>query len=336
MYGESADKESRASSHSTQLVEEMEAMSLSDDETPTILLFDPPYGSPVLDDPIPRFLFRVVCPRSEGHTDESWVHSKAATSDEPLSEKDIFDWDRTTAARTLNKHLRGWDKGNQIDNFVSWTSSLLFALQYIYYRHWDPKGRSALDEIKLFVVDTAWFPDGTFVRDLDLIQEYYQWDTHRNPKNLKGLRSTRLGGQYFGEYLSQGSLMIEGECQAISADMLFAQNRLQRIQPEIRHHTLAPRDLQRPPWPSEVVRIRKDIWVNENPERMSQERADDCLSAVREILDLFDIEWRLPMAIYFTALIGPGLDIEVPGEPTVRSLIFAHLKSEYLSGSSHL
>ena len=184
---------------------------------------------------IPRYLFRVASSKSDGETNTTWVRSKLACRDRTSSLEDIFsllsDEKRTTVARTLNMHLRWWP-GNPDDNFVSWTSSLLFVLQYIYYRYWSEKYGSSLKEIGLYVIDTKQFPLGTFIRDLDLIDTFSEYDNHLHGKGLDDLRSLRnRPNYYFGEYLSQGSLKIESKCQIICAEFLFEHDRLRRLQP---------------------------------------------------------------------------------------------------------
>lgn len=138
----------------------------------------------------------------------------------------------------------------QQDNFVSWTSSLLFAIQFIYYRHLSPRDRSCLAGIKLYIIDTTQFPRGTFICNLDLIDVFCV-----SENSLSDFRSMRnRPNYYFGEYLSQGSLKIENTCQVIPAYILFEQDRLRRIQPEfvefahIRCHTVGGK----PPWVKEV------------------------------------------------------------------------------------
>ena len=100
------------------LTERLQALSLSEH-----LLFNP-IGDKLwlrrqLDD-IPRYLFRVYTPASDGTTDEVWVKSKAASHDTANSRTDIFPInDNEQVADMLNIHLR-W-KGNPLDgdNFVS-------------------------------------------------------------------------------------------------------------------------------------------------------------------------------------------------------------------------
>ena len=94
--------------------------------------------------------------------------------------------DNQQVAGTLNRHLRWWGKPTDPDNLVSWTSSLLFAFQYIFYRHNHSRDRSSLDRIDLCIVDTATFPEGVFLPDMDLIYAYRSFD--ENLRDLEDLR----------------------------------------------------------------------------------------------------------------------------------------------------
>ena len=108
-------------------------------------------------------------------------------------------------------HVRWWPKDK--DNFVSWTSSLLFAIQYIYYRNSNVRSpNSNFNNIELYVLDMARFPKGVFLQDLDLIAAYSAFDSQ-----LAVFQELRQGAYYFGEYLSQGSLRIEDKCQIVTA-----------------------------------------------------------------------------------------------------------------------
>lgn len=201
------------------LAERLEHTRLNDEPKAEQLLFMPLADSGLAAtalDNIPRYLFRVITPLSDGKMDETWVHSQSASQNKASSVEGIFhnlDLEkRIIMARTLNLHLRWWPKGDLEDNFVSWTSSLLFAIQYIYYRRRSSKDGSRLEHIKLYVIDTTRFPKGTFLRDLDLIRAFCKFDTTLGD-NLERFECLRKRpGYYFGEYLSQGSLKIENKC----------------------------------------------------------------------------------------------------------------------------
>lgn len=292
------------------------------------LLFRPQANSgiaeTVLND-IPRYLFRVASPRSDGNTNEIWVRSESARRNRNSSTEDIFSnldsEKRTEIARTLNLHLRWWPKGSYEDNFVSWTSSLLFAIQYIYYRHLSHRDGSCLAEIKLYIIDTTKFPRGTFLRDLDLIDAFCE-----SEESLKDLRSLRnRPGYYFGEYLSQGSLKIESKCQMIPAEIIFEQDRLHCIQPKFADLHRDARG-EKPAWVKEVNRLRHAIWSDTNLPIYSAAEMSSRLQAVEEIIQNVASGWRFPIAIYFAALIGSESSIE--GQETANdNLFFAFFRS---------
>lgn len=305
------------------------------------LLFKPQIGSGFSQkalDEIPRYLFRVVSPHSVGETNEMWVHSESASLNRRSSTEDIFfelnSEKGTTVARTLNLHLRWWPKDGIDDNFVSWTSSLLFAIQYIYYKHLSSKDGSGLSEIKLYAIDTKGFPEGTFLCDLDLINTFSEFDDHPPGKDLQNLRNLRNETEYyFGEYLSQGSLRIEGKCEVISAQCLFENNRLRRLQPHFREFQHLPINNGRPEWPREVNRLRDAIWRPTNLWVPSLAEVADRLGAVREIVQNLKPRWRLPLAIYFASLIGPVSFIgEIGVEP--QDIFFKNLHSTLPDGMS--
>lgn len=132
-------------------------------EEPDCLLFNPVAEKAWLREKfanIPHFLFRISTPHSDGTTDNTWVKSKDARYRRSSRNRDLFEIrDEVQAAGLLNRHLR-WTKKGDPDNFVSWTSSLLFALRYAFYRHKSEKDGSALSEIFVCIVDTAFLPMG--------------------------------------------------------------------------------------------------------------------------------------------------------------------------------
>jgi hypothetical protein len=88
------------------------------DDTPTIqepdqLLFNPSENGGLPSGALentPRYLFRVVSPLSDGHTDSTSVRSKAAFQNLLSSQEDIFDklgpQKRHAVAHALHLHLR--------------------------------------------------------------------------------------------------------------------------------------------------------------------------------------------------------------------------------------
>lgn len=257
-------------------------------------------------DHIPRYLFRVVTPRFDGETNETWVRSESAYRNRESSIEDIFfgldTKKRTAIAQTLNLHLRWWPKRGLEDNFVSWSSSLLFALRYIYYRHFSSKDGSRLEDIKLYVIDTTRFSTGTFIRDLDLIDAFCEFDDHPPWMDLKDFRSLRNNQEhYFGEYLSQGALKIADKHQMISAESLFDGDLLRRLQPQLPEIQFVDGN---PEWANGVVRLRDSIWLSPEQQRLTSFEMLKRLRAVGEIADKLERGWRFPITIYFAALIS--------------------------------
>lgn len=313
-------------------------------EGPEQLLFNPQPGS-LLDigalDNLPRYLFRVVSPLSDGRTDATWVRSQAACDNTGSSKRDIFsnlhNDELARVARTLNLHLRWWPKDRLEDNFVSWTSSLLFAIQYIYYRHQDSRDGSSLEDIDLYVIDTTQFPVGTFLRDLDLIKAFRASDTHPKGKgkDLKDLLARRKKPDcYFGEYLSQGSLKIEGKCQRISAATILDHGLLRRLQPEFGDISTTPPD-GKAVWVREVNRLRDVLYISNTHPRLSSNEVRIRLQAVEEIVRQCDPIWRFPIAIYFVALLGPESMTDDSGT-AIDNEFFAFFRSELFYGTYNI
>ncbi|KAL4888094.1 hypothetical protein BDV59DRAFT_196726 [Aspergillus ambiguus] len=293
------------------LTESMRNSRLSDRPAePEHLLFSPQSDSALAEnalDDIPRYLFRVVTPHSDGEANETWMRSEAAYRHTDSSLEDIFSLldaeKRTTIARSLNLHFRWWPKGKIEDNFVSWTSSHLFAIRYVYYRHLSNKDGSSLDNIHLYVVDTTRFAKGTFICDSYLIDAFYKFDDHEPQKNLENLRDLRERYN-FGEYLSQGSLKIEDKHQMISARSLFDNGRLLRLQPHfIEPDSTAPK-IKNPGLVFEVARLRGKIWPVTNIQKLPSAEMLDRLQVVGEIIENLAPGWRFPLAIYFASLIS--------------------------------
>ncbi|PSN73985.1 hypothetical protein BS50DRAFT_480103, partial [Corynespora cassiicola Philippines] len=100
-------------------------------------------------------------------------------------------------------------------NLMSWTSSLIFALQFCLYQINCLNNPPDSSDIKLLIVDTRSIPTGSFIKDIEAIncfseqtQEYLPNKTH----SLSRLSRMRKGGNYYcGEYLTQGCLDIQGK-----------------------------------------------------------------------------------------------------------------------------
>lgn len=278
------------------LTRRVQTLDLSD---PDCLVFNPTGDRTWLRetfDDVPRYLFRVSTPRSSGDTDRFWVKSKDSVIDPTTSSVDIFSGDDDYRTASMPYRHLCWREG--ADNFVSWTSSLLVALQYIFYRHTSPKDGSRLDDINFCIVDTTRFPRGVFLRDMDLIKVYYSYSTEL--EGFRGLRQrqhpSHSGFFYFGEYLSQGALKVEGKCQIISAQAMIDAG-LFTLQP---FRTMENRLPNGSRWANEVVRLREPFYSTTED---AQQTPHEELLAAKAISDRFGPRWRLPMACHLIALV---------------------------------
>lgn len=181
---------------------------------------------------IPRYLFRIHTPITATTTTTSYVIAPASKVDVPDAGMDIFKELPQTAGNILRNHLIGPPAIGGSCNLVSWTSSLLFALQYGFHRH--RRYQLELSKISLFVLDTQDFPKGTFVKDMEIMRAIASvlGPKENLHKFLSFRENPRIGGKryYFGEFLSQGDLALEGRCAEATMDMLI-QLGLFKLQP---------------------------------------------------------------------------------------------------------
>lgn len=275
--------------------DELLALTLSE---PEYLLFNPPTDkSPFKEafDEVPRYLFRVSTSKSDGITNSTWVKSKDAAIGRADSTVDIFARGSASVARMLNRHLQWSGRLDDVDNFVSWTSSLLFALQYILYRR--SSNRLDMRDIYLCIIDTSAFPRATFLKDKDLIDTYSK---HEHALRLLGVLRNRQchpfkGSYYFGEYLSQGALKVDGHCSTVSSQSIVDQG-LFHLQPGLEDSMLAAKTRLA----HAIVRLREpfyEIGVKR------QQATKDELEAAINIAHLFDRSFKLPVAANLLGLI---------------------------------
>ncbi|KAL3429086.1 hypothetical protein BDV09DRAFT_203321 [Aspergillus tetrazonus] len=155
---------------------------------------------------IPTYLFRLVAPKTPGHTSMSTVASKATMGPERSNyPEDIFRHTQMEGAALVYAHLH-W-RCDERCNFMNWNRSLLFALHYGF-------------EIFLYILDTTEFPEGTFVKDLDIL-EAFEGESQDVTEILGMRRGNGRPRCYFGEYLTQGRLKIEGKCARVSLQKLI-------------------------------------------------------------------------------------------------------------------
>jgi hypothetical protein len=142
----------------------------------------------------------------------------------------------------------------------------------IFYRHNHSRDKSSLDRIDFCIVETATFPEGVFLPDMDLIMPIDRSTKTCETWRISGGRSTATfaGSFHFGKYRSQGALRIEDECQIISAQA-FIDQRLFLLQPEFK----SPMEKRGPTWANEVVRLR-EAFLPEQGRQTTNDEGKKC------------------------------------------------------------
>ena len=183
---------------------------------------------------VPTYLFRVYGPKTAGETTGSHVIPPASICDDEKKSQDIFNLEPSEAARRLNEHLR-WSSPHESEcNLMSWTSSLLFALQYGLHRHYADYDKPDLSLISLLVLDTREFPKGTFIKDLEVMECFAPHMDSCERYDLENLLQLRKSnkGYYFGEYLTQGNMDISRRC-AVTDMKRLVESGLFDLKPEL-------------------------------------------------------------------------------------------------------
>jgi len=247
--------------------------------------------------PVPRFLFRVYTPRSDCSTDEECTKSRDAANNLRSARRDIFQTtDCAATAKRIDDHLR-WRCCERQDNLTSWTSSLLFALHYIFYRNSSPNDGLPMTDIRICVVDASRFGRQVFIRDMDLMTAFSLYS-----QSLARFRTLRGANSYYlGEYMSQGSLKIAGKCQCVSA-----QNLIDRGLFSLRAEFLDACGNASYGWAKPVVIARMSL-DQEQQQNVELEQ----LEAAIHIGHMFGRGWRLPIAVSLVALLSGRLDFSV-------------------------
>jgi hypothetical protein len=170
---------------------------------------------------IPRYLFRAFDRDSSGLSDDNTVASmESIYMTSSRNKKDLLLRPEKEARGMLYRHLtKPCFGGAADDNLMSWSSSLLFVIQYAIWRcH---HRRSVPSEVKICVVDTRKFPRGQFARDMSLLRGYRQ--TPEIDKKMWRFFNFRLENADYdnGEYLSQGELHHTGRSCVFSFEHLI-------------------------------------------------------------------------------------------------------------------
>ena len=193
----------------------------------------------------------------------------------------------------IRKHL--WWKGQEGDNLVSSTGSLLFALKNAMY--WDVDHATSFKDIKLRLIDTAALPANVFVKDIDLIRETQsRGRKHASTPEQTAVRirwSLLLRNRVF-----DGSLSDDGSCKIISIQdlinvVLFA------LRPELYDYRE-----QAAACANKVIKIRQVFYGKSHLLVLDAVKVDVAM----RIGDFFGPRWKLPMAAAFMSCdhTGPG------------------------------
>ncbi|KAF5645098.1 hypothetical protein F52700_2298 [Fusarium sp. NRRL 52700] len=170
---------------------------------------------------MPTFLFRAYDVNSAGRNDKDCIASRLSQTDEANRHRiDIFSTDYQKASEMLHHHLnRGLSSTWETNNLVSWSSSLLFVIQYANWRFCNPWSGQPGD-ICICAVDTSKFPRGQFARDKWLLN-YFKDAQFSDPES--SFRDFRFNRTEYdnGEYLSQGVLHIEKRSCTLSLGRLI-------------------------------------------------------------------------------------------------------------------
>ena len=240
---------------------------------------------------VPRYLFRISAPKTAGRTTASEIIPPALISCQVDNTKDIFRLKPENAAALLNAHLR-WQKTHEPNcNLISWTSSLLFALQYGLYRHLKDYDKPDLAQVFLLIIDTSQLPKGIFVKDIEAINSI-NFYSHGQIKDLSDLFKLRKGEWYFGEYLTQGKLNIEGACAVTSMQKMIDLG-LFELQPD-----LEDRDKWNS-WADRVVELRRPIKYSRDSPLVTR---TEVRKAIFIAQGCFGDRWTVPVAAMLLAL----------------------------------
>lgn len=72
----------------------------------------------------------------------------------------------------------------------------------------------------LFILDTSGLPEGTFIKDLDILDAFKGESADlRNFLHMRRRQDTKR--YYFGEYVTQGQIQIDGKCASVSLQQML-------------------------------------------------------------------------------------------------------------------
>lgn len=165
---------------------------------------------------VPRYLYRTYSSRSNGRN-----CSRSFTPESPVYTNNLSDIQPQHAKDMLENHLL-W-RGLASDQFISWTGSLLWALQHAIRK--DFQGDT---DVHICVLDTSKIETCSFFAASDLLRIY------RVPDEGK------LAHRYYvAEYLYHGGLFVHGSSATVSLNLLREYG-LFNLLPELDDHRFKP------------------------------------------------------------------------------------------------
>ena len=239
---------------------------------------------------VPRYLFRLHTAETAGETTTSHVIPPASLCGQTDRMRDIFRLPRADAAELLNSHFRWWRRHEPECNLISWTSSLLYVLQYGFYRH--RIDNLNLAQIYLHVLDTRGFPEGTFIKDIEIMKVFDEYSKAGWKTLTDFFQLRKIGVYYFGEYLSQGKLSLKGCCVRTSMERMVDLG-LFELRPELKDES------EWNQWAKRVVSLRESLETSRLAHRVTQSELCRAFTIAQRC---FGDRWVVPMAAMLLAL----------------------------------
>jgi len=177
---------------------------------------------------------------------------------------------------------------------MSWTSSLLFALQHGLRRHQTDDDKPEMSQISLLILDTRGFPTGTFIKDLEIMEVFAPSTDLNQTKNLDDLfqlcKSDR--GYYFREYLTQGNMDVRGRCVVTNMQKLIDAG-LFKLMPELGDKNRWGE------WANRVVCLRESFKAYQETRTATH---TEVRKAITIAMACLGNDWDIPVAIMLLAL----------------------------------
>lgn len=230
----------------------------------------------------PHYLYRVYSVKfGQSNGQNSDIGFESAASRDKNCHSSLAKMEYDIAQAKLRKHL-SWAIFPD-DEFISWTSSLLWALQHAIRK----TEKSADHELRICVLDTSRFKTGIFFSASHLIQAY----------GLSAFKDCNLA-YHNAEYLVHGSLNVRNCSKTVSLACLREKG-LFDLLPELENEYWKQRLFLR------VRDLRQTLASTVIP--LSQENCQKALRLARSFGD----EWTMAMMMAFLALRGTLLNSEV-------------------------